>query len=152
MSTRFKIWTTDRRLSFRLILVTCHLTTYRASRKRFFAIIFHYYLHYCGIFLACFLIIIVLTIISSLISILILRASWLAWCLYRIYQLNKSSCRCRCKWDVTIEYLTCAIFKKFIFLTDMCSFCWQKCEPRPELFFRLDIFSTFRSVHILISP
>ena len=52
--------------------------------------------------------------------------------------------------DATIEYLTCANFEKFIFLTDMCSFCWQKCEPRPKLFFWLDIFSTFRSVHTLI--
>ena len=34
---------------------------------------------------------------------LTLRASWFAWCLSRIYQLNKS--RCRCRWDVTIEYL-----------------------------------------------
>ena len=32
----------------------------------------------------------------------------------------------------------------------MCSFCRQKCGPRPKLFLRLDIFSTFRSVHILI--
>ena len=52
--------------------------------------------------------------------------------------------------DATIEYLTCAIFEKFIFLTDMCSFCWQKCEPRPKLYLRLDIFSTFRSVPTLI--
>ena len=52
--------------------------------------------------------------------------------------------------DVTIEYLTCATFEKFVFLTDMCSFCWQKCEPRPKLFLRLDIFSTFRSVPTLI--
>ena len=52
--------------------------------------------------------------------------------------------------DAAIEYLTCAIFEKFILLTDMCSFCWQKCEPRPKLFLRLDIFSTFRSVPTLI--
>ena len=38
----------------------------------------------------------------------------------------------------------------FIFLTDMCSFCWQKREPRPKLFLRLDISSTFRRVHTLI--
>ena len=44
--------------------------------------------------------------------------------------------------DATIEYLTCAIFEKFILLTDMCSFCRQKCE--------LGIFSTFRGVHTLI--
>ena len=39
---------------------------------------------------------------------------------------------------------------RFIFLTDMCSFCCQKCGPRPKLFLRLDIFSTFRDVHTLI--
>ena len=44
-------------------------------------------------------------------SLLTLRASWLVWCLYRFYQRNKS--RCRCKWDVTIEYLTRAIFDSF---------------------------------------
>ena len=32
----------------------------------------------------------------------------------------------------------------------MCSFCCQKCGPRPKLFLRLDIFSTFRGVHTLI--
>ena len=47
-------------------VITCHLTTYRASRNRFSAISFHDYLHYCGIFLALFLIKIDLNIISSL--------------------------------------------------------------------------------------
>ena len=84
-------------------VITCHLTSYRASRNRFSAIIFDDYLHYCGMFLACFLIPVVLKPSYSLLT---LRASWLVWCLYRIYQLNKSRCRCRCKWDVTIEYLT----------------------------------------------
>ena len=46
-------------------VITCHLTTYRASRNRFSAIIFHDYLHYSGIFLARFWITIVLKIISS---------------------------------------------------------------------------------------
>ena len=41
-------------------------------------------------------------------SLLTLRASWLVLCLYRFYQLNKI----RCKWDVTIAYLTRAIFEK----------------------------------------
>ena len=65
------------------------------------------------------------------------------WCLNRIYQLNKN--RCRCKWDVTIEYLTHAIFEKqltalhVVLSTDMCSFCWQKCGPRLKLFLRLTI-------------
>ena len=47
-------------------VITCHLTTYRASRNRFSAISFHDYLHYCGIFLARFLIKIDLNIISNL--------------------------------------------------------------------------------------
>ena len=88
-------------------VMACYLTTYRASRNRFSAIIFHDYLHYnCTV--ARFLITIILHIISH--SILTLRASWLVWCLYRIYQLNKR--RCRCKWDASIEYLTRAIFEK----------------------------------------
>ena len=32
----------------------------------------------------------------------------------------------------------------------MCSFCWQKCGPRPRLFLRLDILSTFKGTHTLI--
>ena len=34
------------------------------------------------------------------------------WCRLRIYQLNKSWCRCWYKWDVIIDYLTRAIFEK----------------------------------------
>ena len=52
--------------------------------------------------------------------------------------------------DATIKYLTCAIFEKFIFLTDIWSFFKQKCEPRPKLFLWIDIFSTFIGVHTLI--
>ena len=47
-------------------VITCHLTTYRASRNRFSAISFHDYLHYCGIFLVHFLMKIDRNIISSL--------------------------------------------------------------------------------------
>ena len=59
-------------------VITCHLTTYWASRNRFSAIIFHDYLHYCGIFLARFLITIVLNIVSSLHKVFSLcaRADW----------------------------------------------------------------------------
>ena len=60
------------------ILITCHLTTYRASRNRFSAIIFHD-LHYCGIFLARFLVTIVLNIISSLRVVFPLYAR-VGWC------------------------------------------------------------------------
>ena len=58
--------------------ITSHLTTYRASRNRFSAILYHDYLHYCGIFLARFLITIVLNIVSSLriVFSLCARVSW----------------------------------------------------------------------------
>ena len=45
--------------------ITCHFITYRESRNRFSAIVFHDYLHFRGVFLARFLIKIVLNIISS---------------------------------------------------------------------------------------
>ena len=60
-------------------VMTCHFTTYRASRNRFSTIIFHDYLHYCGIFLARFLITIVLNIISSLHIVFSLCAR-VGWC------------------------------------------------------------------------
>ena len=52
---------------------------YRASRNRFSTIIFHDYLHCCGIFLARFLITIVLNIISSLHIVFSLCAR-VGWC------------------------------------------------------------------------
>ena len=60
-------------------VITCHLTTYRASCNRFSAISFHDYLHYCGIFLAHFLIKIDLNIISSLHIVFSLCAR-VGWC------------------------------------------------------------------------
>ena len=60
-------------------MITCHITTYRASRNRFSAISFHDYLHYCGIFLAHFLIKIDRNIISSLHIIFSLCAR-VGWC------------------------------------------------------------------------
>ena len=58
--TGYKMQTENLYCFFVWYVITWHLTTYRASRKRFSAIIFHDYLHYCGIFLACLLITIVL--------------------------------------------------------------------------------------------
>ena len=60
-------------------VITCHLTTCRASNNRFSAIGFHDYLHYCGIFLARFLIKIDLNIISSLHTVFSLSAR-VGWC------------------------------------------------------------------------
>ena len=63
---------------FAWYVITCHLTTYRASRNRFSAISFHCYLHYCRIFLVRSLIKIVLNIISSLhiVFSLCVRVGW----------------------------------------------------------------------------
>ena len=59
--------------------ITSHLTSYRASRSRFSAILFHDYLHYRGIFLARFVITIVLNIISSL-HIVFSFCARVSWC------------------------------------------------------------------------
>ena len=114
-------------------VITCHLTTYRASRNRFSVISFRDYLRYFGIFLAHYFMKIDRFIFKSSHSFLTLRASWLVWCLYRYYQCNKS--RCRFKRDVTIEYLTRAtletqltalnVVRIIIFFSGMCLFCWQ---------------------------
>ena len=94
-------------------VITSHLITYRASRNRFSAISFHDYLHYCGIVLAHFLMKIDLNIISSLdiVFSLCARVGQCDVCT-DFTQRIKIRCRCRCKWDVSIEYLTRAIFEK----------------------------------------
>ena len=56
-STSNVVSTKCRLMIFVWYMITCHLTTNRASRNHFFAIIFHDYLHCCGICLATFLII-----------------------------------------------------------------------------------------------
>ena len=157
--TGYKMQTKNLKCFFVWYVITCHLTTYWALRNRFSAISFHDYLHYCGIFLAHFLMKIDRNInFKPSCSFLTLRASWSVWCLYGFYQRNKS--RCRCKWDVTLEYLTRATFEKqltalhvvriIIFLSGMCLFFWKKCGPRPKLFLRLDIFSTLVD-HIILT-
>ena len=56
LQTGYKTQTDNLNCFFVGYVITSHLTTYRASRNRFFAIIFHDHLHYCEIFLARFLI------------------------------------------------------------------------------------------------
>ena len=130
LQSGYKMQTENLKSFYVWYIITCHLTAYRASRNRFSAISLHDYLHYCGKFLAHFLMKIDRNIISSLQhSLLTLRTSWLVWCLYRFYQRNKS----RCKWDVSIKYLTRTTFEKqlialhvvriIIFLSGMCLFC-----------------------------
>ena len=142
MQTRYKMQTENLYCLFVWYVIICHLTTYRVSRNRFSATIFYDYLHYVEYFQP---------------------VSWSqtflfqAWCLYRIHQLDKRGCSC--KWGLTIEYLTRAIFEKQLtalhvvhkfHLFNRYVFSCQKCGPGPKLFPRLDIFSTFRGVHILI--
>ena len=66
-------------LIFVWYVITCHLTTYRGSRNCFSAIIFHNYLHYCGIFLARFLIKIILNIISTF-NVVFSLCARVGWC------------------------------------------------------------------------
>ena len=73
----YKMQTEDLKSFFVWFVITCHLTTYRASRNYFSAVSFHDYLHYFEIFLGHFLMKIDRTIISNLHSLLTLRASWL---------------------------------------------------------------------------
>ena len=73
----YKMQTEDLKSFFVWYVITCHLTTYRASRNYFSAVSFHDYLHYFEIFPAHFLMKIDRTIISNLHSLLTLRASWL---------------------------------------------------------------------------
>ena len=103
-----------------LRLVCDNMSSYNlpSARNYFSAVSFHDYLHYFQIFLGHFSMKIDRTIISNLHSLLTLRESWLVWCLYRFYQRNKS--RCRCKREVTIEYLTRATFEK-----QLTAFTWS---------------------------
>ena len=66
LQSGYKMQTENLKSFFVWYVITCHLTTYRASCNRFSAISFHDYLHYCEIFLAHFLIKIDRYIISSL--------------------------------------------------------------------------------------
>ena len=112
-------------------VITCHLTTYRASRNRFSAIIFHDCLH---IFLARFLI--TNTEFTDTIKVGV--------------DVDVSEMPLQHAQYSRNNWQLCTWAMSFIFLTDMCSFWWEKCEPRPKLFLRLDIFSRFSGVHTLI--
>ena len=56
LQSGYKMQTENLMSFFVWYVITCNLTTYRASRDRFSAISFHDYLHYSGLFLARFLI------------------------------------------------------------------------------------------------
>ena len=115
-------------------MITCHLTTNRASRNHFFAIIFHDYLHYCGILLATSLIIFLKHNFKPSYSLLALCISWLVWRLYRIYQLNMS--------PLNIKR---AVFEKQLTaLHVMCLFClkkkvWTETETVPLIWYIFNI-------------
>ena len=49
LQTEYKMQTENLYCFFVWYVITCQLTTYRVSRNRFSAIIFHDYLHHCGI-------------------------------------------------------------------------------------------------------
>ena len=129
LQSGYKMQTENLKSFFVWYVITCHLTTYRASRNRFSVISFRDYLRYFGIFLAHYFMKIDRFIFKSSHSFLTLRASWLVWCLYRYYQRNKS--RCRFKRDVTIEYLTRVTFEKQLTALHM---------VRSIIFFKRNVF------------
>ena len=123
-------------------MITCHLTTNRASHNHFFAIIFHDYLHYCGILLATSLIIFLKHNFKPSYSLLALCISWLVWCLYRIYQLNMSPLNIKHVQYLRNNWQLCMSCVYFVNK--------KKCGLRLKLFLWFDIFSTFRGVHPLV--
>ena len=74
LQSGYKMQTENLKSFFVWCVVTCHLTTYRASRNRFSAISFHDYLHFCGIFLAHFFTKIDRNVISSPYMVFLLSA------------------------------------------------------------------------------
>ena len=79
LRTGYKMQTENLKSFFVWYVITCHLTTYRASRNRFSAISFHDYLHNCGIVLAHFLMKIDRNVISSL-HIVVSLCARVGWC------------------------------------------------------------------------
>ena len=74
LQSGYKMQTENLKSFFVWYVMTCHPTTYRASRNRFSAISFHDYLHFCGIFLAHFFTKIDRNVISSLHIVFLLSA------------------------------------------------------------------------------
>ena len=74
LQSGYKMQTENLKSFFVWYVITCHPTTYRASRNRFSAISFHDYLHFCGIFLAHFFTKIDRNVISSLHIVFLLSA------------------------------------------------------------------------------
>ena len=79
LGTKYRLQTENLKSFFVWYVMTCHLTTYRASRNHFSAISFHDYLHYFGIFLAHILMNIDRNIVSSLPIVFSLCAR-VGWC------------------------------------------------------------------------
>ena len=80
LQTGYKMQTENLYCFFVWYVITCHLTTYRASRNRFSTIIFHDYLHCCAIFLARFLITVVHNITSNLHIDVFSLCARVGWC------------------------------------------------------------------------
>ena len=143
----YKMQTENLKRFFVWYVITCHLTTYWASRNRFSVISFHDYLLYCGIFLVRFLIKIFLNTISSLHTVfsLCVRVGWCDACtdFTNLIKVDIDGC----KWDVTIEYLTRLIFEKHwqlstwsVVSSGMCLFCWQNANRDQNCSFDLIYF------------
>ena len=92
LQSGYKMQTENLKSFFVWYVITCHPTTYRASRNRFSAISFHDYLHFCGIFLAHFFPKIDRNVISSL-HIVFLLCARVGLCDVCVYFVDKNEDR-----------------------------------------------------------
>ena len=147
-----KMQTENLKSFFVWYVITCHPTTYWASRNPFSAISFHDYLHFCGIFLAHFFTKIDRNVILSL-HIVFLLCARVGSCdvcaeFTNVIKADVDVLKC----DVTIEYLTHTTVEKQLtalhVVRVMCLFCWQKWGPGPKLFLQLEKFSTLVDINL----
>ena len=104
-----------------------------------------HYLHYCGIFLARFLVGFVFNKVANCILVSNKAATIVPGRISSLHMVFLIS-RTRCHHGITntrnIRETTESLAHRphYHLLTDMCSFCSQRCGPRPKLFYRLDIY------------
>ena len=115
LQTGYKMQTENLNCFFVWYVITCHLTTYQASRNRFSVIIFHYHLHYRGIFLAHFLISFVFNkaatiVLNRISSIHMVWFSRINICVVTKYMRDKTARKVD-KWPVTKATLRFSLSK-----------------------------------------
>ena len=131
-------------------MIKCLLTTYRSSRNRFYAVIICTIVEY---FLPVSWYVLFLTKwplhfgfehCSKAATIVPGRIS----SLHMVFLISRTRCHYRITNARNIRETAESLAHRphYHLLTDMCSFCSQRCGPRPKLFYRLDIYIYFFKV------